>query len=524
MTHKAGYGKHLLTYWLVPLLCALVSCLKGLDVNWDARNYHYYNAWAHLHDRYALDLAPAGLQSFFNPLLDIAWYGSQQMLGPPAAGFLMGLLHGLNFLLVRAIALRVLGNVGRATQISWLLAAFAVLSMGFLSELGTVMHDNIVALFVLSALLLCLKAQSRPPAARTPLLMLAGALAGFICAAKLTSAFYALALAVALCAENCVHERQWRDRLQPAMVYGIAVAVVLIAVGAYWYWFNWSRFGNPLFPLSNDIFRSELASPQHNRDERFLPTTWVDWLFRPVLLAFIPRLASELRFREYTAAVVFIAALAALAWWLFRRWRGMGGAPPRRGTVLLSVFALGSYVLWLKLFGIYRYLIAIEILLPLFLLLLLGNLFGQRRGFITALVVLAVLSAHNVRKTPDWGHAPWGKVYAAVDMPDDINSVGTIALMGQPLAWLVPAFDLPVPFVQLDPNFGVRDARYGQELMRRIDQGKGVGVVFDPKLYTIDQVAQRAAQYRFRLSGCELLRAWMGGRQFDYQYCRGVRG
>lgn len=73
MAYKwADYGKQLLTYWIVPLLCALVSWQKGLDINWDVQNYHYYNAWAHLHDRYSIDLAPAGMQSFFNPLFDLA--------------------------------------------------------------------------------------------------------------------------------------------------------------------------------------------------------------------------------------------------------------------------------------------------------------------------------------------------------------------------------------------------------------------------------------------------------------------
>lgn len=521
----AQYGKQLLTYWLVPLLCAVVSWQKGLDINWDVQNYHYYNAWAHLHDRYSIDLAPAGMQSFFNPLFDLAWYGSLQLLTPQGAGVLMGLLHGLNFLLVRAIALRVLGNVAWAAQLGWLLAAFAVMSMGFVSELGTAMHDNIVALFALSAFLLCLQAQSRPLPAQTPLLLLAGAIAGFACAAKLTSAFYALALAFALLAENCVHEDRWRNRLQPVVVYSMAVAVTMLVVGAYWYWFNWSRFDNPLFPMFNDIFHSELATPYDHRDTRFLPTNWIDWWFRPILLAFNHTLTSELPYRQYTFALVYIAAAAALVWWLIRRRHGLGEVSPRRGTVLLFVFALVSYALWLKLFGIYRYVITLELLLPLLLALLLASMLGKPRGFAIAIAVGALLSVHNVNKAPDWGHAPWSADYVAVATPADINSVGTIALMGQPLAWLVPAFNLDIPFLQIEPNISVHDSRYGEELLQRIDPNRDMRVVFDPAVYSFEQVSQRIAQGRFSLlpSACEPLQAWMGGQPFAYQYCSVTR-
>lgn len=526
MAYKlADYGKQLLTYWLVPLLCALVSWQKGLDINWDVQNYHYYNAWAHLHDRYSIDLAPAGMQSFFNPLFDLAWYGSMQLLTPQGAGILMGLLHGFNFLLVRAIALRVLGKVAWAAQLSWLLGIFAVMSMGFLSELGTAMHDNIVALLALSALLLCLQAQSRPLPAQTPLLLLAGAIAGFACAAKLTSAFYALALAFALVAENCTHESRWRNRLQPAVVYSMAVAVTMLVVGAYWYWFNWSRFDNPLFPMFNDIFRSDLATAYDHRDTRFLPANWIDWWFRPVLLAINHTLASELPYRQYTFALVYVAAVAALVWWLIRRQRGMVTVFPQRGTVLLFVFALVSYALWLKLFGIYRYVITLELLLPLLLAMLLASMVGNRRGFGIAVALGVLLSVHNMNKAPDWGHAPWSADYVAVTMPTDIESIGTVALIGQPLAWLVPAFNLQIPFLQIEPNISVHDSRYGEELVRRIDLNKEIRVVFDPAVYSIEQVVIRIKQGRFSLlpTACEPLQAYMGGQLFTYQYCRVTR-
>ena len=62
--------------WLGICLCigALLSIKLGQDAFWDTKNYHLYNAWAFLNHRYARDIAPASMQSYFNPLLDVAYF------------------------------------------------------------------------------------------------------------------------------------------------------------------------------------------------------------------------------------------------------------------------------------------------------------------------------------------------------------------------------------------------------------------------------------------------------------------
>ena len=78
----------------VSLLCALLSLLRGQDANWDLRNYHVYNAWALLEGRLGIDLAPAQMQSYFAPLLDVPYFLLVQHAPAPLAGILLGLLHG----------------------------------------------------------------------------------------------------------------------------------------------------------------------------------------------------------------------------------------------------------------------------------------------------------------------------------------------------------------------------------------------------------------------------------------------
>ena len=97
---------------IVSLLVALAfgtwSVLLGQDKNWDLLNYHLYNPYAFLHDRIEIDLAPAGIQTYFSPMLDIAYFKAISLLDPKTVGFLLGFLQGLNFFLLYAIAQRVL--------------------------------------------------------------------------------------------------------------------------------------------------------------------------------------------------------------------------------------------------------------------------------------------------------------------------------------------------------------------------------------------------------------------------------
>jgi hypothetical protein len=55
---------------LLMILMGLISvCLKNINL-WDFENYHFYNAYAFLNNRLDYDIAPAQLQTYFNPLLD----------------------------------------------------------------------------------------------------------------------------------------------------------------------------------------------------------------------------------------------------------------------------------------------------------------------------------------------------------------------------------------------------------------------------------------------------------------------
>ncbi|MEH3085641.1 MAG: hypothetical protein PGN26_03710 [Xylophilus ampelinus] len=70
-----------------------------------SRIAHLYNPWPFLTGR---DLALAGLQSYFNPLIDLPYHWMTGYLPPWAVAFLLGAFQGLNFLMLRGISRRAL--------------------------------------------------------------------------------------------------------------------------------------------------------------------------------------------------------------------------------------------------------------------------------------------------------------------------------------------------------------------------------------------------------------------------------
>lgn len=501
----------------IPLVCGIAAVLKGQDINWDLQNYHLYNPYAFLHNRLTLDLAPAGLQSYFNPYLDLIVYGLWQLLPPIVVGALLGFVHGCNFLLLYQIAGAALPDSARRQRIAWWLAVAGVASVGFISELGVVMHDNLVSLPILAALLLVLREING--AGRAQMLVWAGVMAGVASALKLVVGVYALTL----CLSMLVLPLPWHQKFRLAFYYCVGVGIGLLLTGGYWFYEIWSHFGNPIFPNFNNVFGGELSDPVTNRDDRFFPTSWQRFLIYPFLMSVDKQLVSELYYEQFSWGVIYIALIlvaAKLVVGRVQQRRGISAPTLPVASCLLLAFLGFSLLLWLKLFSIYRYLITGELLLPLTLLLACSALW-QRYGLQLGISLVGLLTLLNWSGDPDWGRGGWRSEPYSIERPADIDRVDMVLLAGQPLGWLVPALDLPIPFLQVLPNFYTVHSAYGATLMARMRQAETIRVVFDAQANSLDQLAEFAAVngYVLQQANCQPLAAFLGGAAFTYQYC-----
>lgn len=437
---------------LVPLLFGLLSMAFGQDTNWDLRNYHLYNGYALMHGRIGFDIAPAAFQTYFIPTLDVLYYVLNHGLSPRLAGFVLGWLHGLNFVLLAAIARQLLGN----QRLALLLAGMGMLGAGFLSELGNTMGDNLSALPLLGALYLILRhwnGWSRWQARSVWMLAAAGALSGLSAGLKLTNATYAVALCLALLGVAL----PWWQRLRLSLVFGLGVLAGLMASAGWWFLKMWQTFGNPLFPQFNSIFRSPLAPLNGVLDTHFRPLDMTENLLWPFIFARDAHRVSELTLKLMIWPVLYVVVLAFALHWLWRRARAGATAPvtpllSARAAFVLLFFAI-AYLVWMRMFSIYRYLIPLELLAPLLLWLLWQAVWPAARrlaGAVLAVLALMVLQAST------WGHAGWTEKGYSAEVPAFATPASSIVFLAHwdpPTGWMSTFFPQPVQVVSIGTGF-----------------------------------------------------------------------
>ena len=418
---------------------ALLSVLRGQDANWDLKNYHLYNAWALLHGRLALDLAPAGPQSFFNPLLDVPYFllgtGPLQHWPRLLAG-MQGLWYGgLVFMLFR-VAIRLAWLRGRTFGWADVWAVLiGVTGTMTVSQTGSSFNELPLALFTLSSLYVLLPLCADAPLSRPwRRALLAGLLSGLAAGLKPTAVVYAPALALCLLLALGMRREAWRL----ALLFGAGALAGFVAAYGWWGWRLYELTGNPIFPLFNQVFHSDWVPAASGTDNRFMPRSVGQWLFYPFYwITKNHGLVVELNFADarYALAWLSVLALAALPW--LRRRRVTSLDRPMR---LVLIFVALAYASWLCLFSILRYAVPLELLSGLLLLAAL-QLFvpvnaAPRRWPVRAMAGAFLLLA-GFSRYPGWGHVPYADV--AFDVrPPAVERGSLVLVVGQPDAYVIP--------------------------------------------------------------------------------------
>ena len=472
-----------LLFGAVPLFFGILAIGLGMDADWDLRNYHYYNAWAFLTDRYEQDIAVAQIPSFYNPIIDVPYFLLAQRLPARLLSFLLGSLHGLNFILLYCLSERLIRVRGpwKRFLLNSVIASAGVCGAVAVSEVGTVFYDNLLSLGLFGSLLLTLRNWTRLGAlswrqALGPA-FLVGLPVGLAFGLKQTSVIYCVGICGGLLLS--LPAPPWR-RLFVAFFCGIGIIAGLAFGGGYWMWHLWHLYGNPLFPMFNQFFRSPWGLADSYRDMQYLNGGLIRRLFYPLIFSFDSRQASEIAFRDYRILAVFlllpIVAMTALrrAWQKAPAWSH--GIETRQSAFLFTATAI-SYLVWLVLFALYRYITALEMLAPLLVVLSLGYLspLGRLRlPLAICLVSLLVVSS----KPGNWIRVPFTESAITVTVPPIADAANTIVLLAghEPLSYLLPAFPPELRFLRIDSTFtnpDQTDVRFNQVMRQRIENHAG---------------------------------------------------
>jgi hypothetical protein len=396
-----------------------------------------------------MDIAVAHQASYYNPLLDIPFYWIATHFPSWFALTVLGAVQGANVIPLYIIGRQTL----RIEEYKLGAAALALLGQTgglTLTLLGLHYYDNVLSVFVLASLAtLIVQYDTLRNGAlwKVAAITFATAFAvGMPVGLKLPEAPFALGYAAALVAlgGSCKHQIV---RLVAGAIGG-GLGALLFA--GHWMMLMDQITGNPLFPYFNEHFQSVLALKRNYRDLRFVPTHFWRQVLYPILFAEDYSVADDLPHRDIRAAIAYVSVIVAAIAWVFGR-RSKDPLLTPEGARLLLAFSAVTYVAWIRVFAIYRYILTLEMLSPILIAAAVGLLPVPRR---TQLLTLGVLFfAALVFTKPDFmDRAPLGDPYVDVAVPKIADPKHTLILMtgNDPLGFLVPSLPHEIPVLRID--------------------------------------------------------------------------
>ena len=457
-----------------PLLIALIVCTAfgllsialGPDNNWDLRFYHLYAPWAYIHGRYLYDIAPAQYQGFFNPTSDLLFYAlasSPLNATPRLLSFIMGAVHGINAVIVLAIAYYVLRPLAVSERLA--LRAIALLigttGAGFISLLGVTTNDLINSIFVNGSLLALLRLGASNGLPDWHRFAWPGLLAGIGVGLKYTAVIFMPGLGLIALVITIQ-----RRSMAGIVVFGVGTGLGFIAVAGHHMLTLWQLFGNPVFPLLNDIFQSPYYEAKSLlSDHRFRPRDFLQVIAYPFYWAKTNNyLVSELPFRDWRGAIAYIAIVISWSAFIVRYIRGVrtNAVAETKGLGLIFLFVVTSFATWELSFGIYRYAVSLEMLTGVVTMGTLIRLLPEGRPRI-AIAILALIGTLSTTIYLDWGRgehpsagirpARYEAKYIDIQVPPLPAKSIVLVATGDPASYFIPFSEPSAQFIGIENNF-----------------------------------------------------------------------
>jgi hypothetical protein len=506
--------------WLAAVVLgwAAMVVARGKDVSWDFRNYHWYIPYAFLHGRLGFDVAVAHQATYYNPLLDTPFYLLATHLHAWLALGILGATQGANIVPLYFLS-RSLLRVEPRRLVAAIAALLCMLGSLTLYLAGATYYDNVMSVFVLAALAIAVakretlcKGSLRQNAA---IAGFGGVLIGTAVGLKLPEAPFAIGFAATL----AVLAGDAKNRIV-RLVAALAGGLLGFAIFEGFWMADMLRLtGNPLFPYFNQYFQSPLALAAPYRDMRFLPHSLEHQLLFPLLFSIDWRVADDLPFHDVRVGVAYVLLIAAVPVWLIGRRRDNPLVAPDVAAALFA-FAAVSYVIWLKMFAIYRYIVILEMLAPLLIAAAVGLWpLSPRVRILVAAAILLWVQASSRPMEP--GRAPATDPYVQASIPPIPEPARTMILMtGEaPLGYLVPSLPRQIPILRIDgwliqPQDG---SRLTAEARRRVDAFRGdLFVIADAGEIARSRDALAVYGLAMNAAECRNIETNLGG---PYRFC-----
>jgi hypothetical protein len=413
----------------------VANYLLGKDLAWDTLNYHLYAGFSALNDRFAQDYFAAGPQSYFNPYAYVPFYAMVHAgLSSLEISSILALVHSVIFWLTFELAMYVCPSDDRRLRMAVGICAIvlAFINPILVQQIGSTFADITTAELVLGGWLLLAQAVRVPHSARV---ICAGLLLGAATALKPTNSVHA----IAACAVFIMLPFDLRGRLRQGIFYCLSLGAGFVIIATPWSYRLEKMFGNPLFPLMNNVFRSAEFTTEPLRHFRFIPYTFAEALWRPFAIVDPVRMVhEELSSPDLRYAVLVVLVVGFLSHWLWRRFSRPSNPPPAEGFAasarVLAALGCGfgaDWMMWLGASGNGRYFLPMACIAAVLIVGLLFRLFATRpkvRNYILAAIFGLQAVQLWMGAEFRWNEVPWHGPWLSIEVPEKLRNESSLYL------------------------------------------------------------------------------------------------
>ena len=422
------------TFFLL-FACSLSAFLRYENI-WDLVNYHYYAGFSFLTGRTGYDIAPAIHHSYLNPLLDSVTYLLIRALNdkPALYYFIMGAPFGLClFVFMRICLLFFDFSEPEGKKYVGFCLLIAATGYAFFFQIGSSTHEITIALLVLTALHILLKAVFFTQKTVYLPFLLAGFVFGATAGLKISALLYCTVSGAGLI---LFFKKLPRPVAQISLFAFGGLSGFLITEG-FWAYTLYDLFQNPTAPFYNKIFKSPYFEDYNYSITTFSSgRSFWDILFLPFSFVFYSGSEkTELStFTEYRWVFAFILFFIVTGNFVFSKKK-----PTLSPLSFVVLFVFLSYSLWAFFLPVMRYSITFEMLLAI-LFVKSYQLFSLDDVFVKntiSIAILGILVSSVFLSGPQWPRNTANKVldFEELNLPDK----SLLFFVGDPMsAFFVP--------------------------------------------------------------------------------------
>lgn len=395
----------------------------GMDAFFDTANYHIYIGWAASIFSPYTNGAAAQYHTYFNPILDIINYKSFEI-----HPWLGALYHASAFALLLAVVISISNRAVTQKAPSRQLLIFFAVGMGAtgamtVSLYGSFTNEHLIALIFTPALLLALHYLDKQ---KIYLLLISGFLAGLSTGLKLTAAPLMASLLLSLFIVNVTNIRGW-------FLAGIFSGIGILVGDGLFMLLRWEITGNPLFPLANNIFQSPLYPAQWVSFSEFRLEDLPQYLVLPFHWLSHGTYSEVDTVRDGRMLLAYVGLACFFTGLLLHKQK------PTRKELFIVIFFSMSWLLWILIFRIYRYLVVLELLSGLIFVIGLSRLLPKRSAAIPAVVLLLTCLFLYITTTyPNWGRRPWSDEFIQTNINEYLTKDATVFFAEHRTSFLAP--------------------------------------------------------------------------------------